>query len=69
MAALQGTLSSLSGDQIRDLQSLKDTLTDSVIDTTPKELTAPQHSKKEKWDDRLTPRVQPPVPRVKTLPT
>ena len=63
-AAFQGVPSSWSGDQVRALQCLKDTLTDWVVDTTPKEMTAPQHSKNDKWDDRLPPRVQPPVPRV-----
>ena len=63
-AALQGAPSSQSGDQIFVLQYLKDTLTNCALDTTPKELTAPQHSKKDKWDDLLPPRVQPPVPRL-----
>ena len=45
-AALQGDPSSQSGEQICDLQYLKDTLTDWAVDTTPKELTAPQHSEK-----------------------
>ena len=64
-ADLQGAPYSISGDQIRALQSLKDTLTNWAVDTTPKEMTAPQHAKKDKWDDRLLPRVQQTVPRVK----
>ena len=52
-AAIQGSPYSQSGDQIRALQYLKDTLTNWSVDTTPKELTAPQHDKKDKWDDRL----------------
>ena len=63
-AALQGAPSSRSGDQIRALQYLKDTLTNWDVDTTPKELIATQHDKKDKWDDRLPPRVHQPVPRV-----
>ena len=42
--ALQGAPYSRSGDQICALQSLKDTLTNWEVDTTPKELKAPQHS-------------------------
>ena len=64
-AALQGSPYSRSCDQIRALQSLKDTLTNWDVDTTPKELTAPRNDKKDMWDDRLLPRVQQPVPRVK----
>ena len=63
-AALQGAASSLSGDQIRALQSMKDTLTDWAVDTTPKELKAPQHIEKDNWDNRLPQRVQQPVPRL-----
>ena len=64
-AALQGAPSSWSGDQIRYLQFLKDTLDDWSVYTTPKDLTNPQQNEKDKWDDRLSTRVQPPVPRVK----
>ena len=67
--ALQGAPSSRTGDQIRDFQSLKDTLTDWAVDTTPKDLMAPLHTEKDKWDDLLPPRVQPPIPRVQNLPT
>ena len=63
-AAIQGAPYSRSGDQIRALQSLKDTLTNWVVDTTPKELTAPRNDKKDMWDYRLLPRVHQPVPRV-----
>ena len=63
-AALQGAPYSRSGHQIHALQSLKYTLTNWAVDTSPKELTAPQYDKKDKWDDRLPPRVQQPVPRV-----
>ena len=45
-AALQGAPYSLSGDQIRALQYLRDTLTHWAVDTTAKELTAPQYSEK-----------------------
>ena len=48
----------------RALQSLKDALTNWAVDTTSKELTSPQHDKKDKWDGRLPPRVQQPVPSV-----
>ena len=65
-AALQGSPSSLSGDQICALWSLQDTLNNWSGDTTPQELTAPQPSEKDKWDDRLRARVQPPDPRVQT---
>ena len=63
-ADLQVAPSSQSGDQIHALQSLKDTLTNWAVDTTPKELIAPQHDEKDKWDERLPPRVQQPVLRV-----
>ena len=63
-ADLQGAPSSRSGDQIRALKSLQDTLNDWAGDTTPQVPTAPQSSKKDKWDDRLPPRVQPPSPMV-----
>ena len=62
--ALQGAPSSQSGDQIHVLQYMQDTLNKWAVDITPKYLIAPQPSEKEKWDDRLPPRVQPPVPRV-----
>ena len=63
-ASLQGAPSSQSGDQIRALQYLQDTLNKWVRDTTPQEPTASQHSEKDKWDDRLPTRVQPLAPRV-----
>ena len=63
--ALQGAPSSRSGDQILALQYLKDNITNWAVDTAPKNLTAPKHSEKYKWDDHLPPRVQPSVPRVK----
>ena len=63
-AAIQGAPYYQSGDQIRALQSLKDTLTNWAVDTTPKDLTAPKNDKKDMWYDRLLPRVQQPVPRV-----
>ena len=40
--AIEGDTYSQSGDQIRALQSLKDTLTNWAVETTPKDLTAPQ---------------------------
>ena len=63
--ALQGAPSSRSGDQIRVIQSLQDTLNYWAIDTTHTEMTPPQPSEKDKWYYRLPPRVHPPVPRVK----
>ena len=63
-AAIQGAPYSQSGDQIRALQYLKDTLTNWAVETIPKELTSPQHDKKDKWDDQLIPRLQHPVPKV-----
>ena len=47
-AVLQGAPSSQSGDQIRALQYLQDTINDWAVDTTPKDLTAPQHIEKDK---------------------
>ena len=48
MAALQGAPYSQSWDQICALQSLKDTLTNWAVDSTPEEPTAPQHDEKDK---------------------
>ena len=63
-ADIQGAPSSQSGDEIRALQYLQDTLNNWAGETTPQDPTAPQPSKKDKWYDYLTPRVQPPYPRV-----
>ena len=63
-AAIQGAPSSQSGEQIRALQSLQDTLNDWAGDTTPQEPTPPQPSEKDKWDECLPPKVQSPDPRV-----
>ena len=64
-AALQGAPYYRSGDLIRAIQSLKDILSNWAVETTPRELIAPQHDEKDKWDDRLLPRLQQPVQRVK----
>ena len=57
MAAFQGAPYYRPGDQIRALQSLKDTLKNWAVETTPKDLTVTLHNKKDNWDDRLPPRV------------
>ena len=63
-AALQGTPFPRSRDQICAIRYLQDTLNEWAGDTTPQEPTTPQPIEKEKWYDRLPPRVQQPVSRV-----